>query len=833
MPEQIFERRSSFNAGEISPWLDPRIDQEKYHLGCRELTNMRPTIYGGAFSRPGTVYLGEAGDMTGRVRLIGFEFEAGTSYILEFSDNLLRVWETGAAPALVEDPDNPGNPLEISTPWPEEILLGLQFCQLNDLLFVTHPSKPPRVIARYAGDDWRIVLFNPDWPAVLPENDRKLTLAVTSNHTTPAAWSSATTYDVGDEVTHESRQYACRLEDCVGIEPGDHKNWKRWWRRVKAATLGIGRRITLTASKDLFETDHAGTKWVLVYRRTNLKESLDIAAASAGDTTTGIYCLGPWSASLLAENTGTAPWNVEVTVQRSFDNDNWEVYKTISGGIANVQQILSGNEPEPCFLRLKLSTKGGAGSVPTNYKAELEVADRDQHAIVKIKSVTSATVAVGIAEFPAPSTTDTEYWHEPAWSHVRGFPRAITIHNSRLWFGGTSYQPTTVWGTGLDRFETFRIGDAADLGKEFQLQSDEANAIQWLCSQDALIIGTAGAEWFYGQRIGEDLPKIRRNTSFGSARIQARVVNESIVYVQRSQRRVREFAWNAQTDSFQSVDLTMLAEHFGDEKFLGITIQRNPETVVWIVTNLGSLIGMTYERQQNVAGWFRYETEGLVESIAVVPGTGEEDEVWISTRRNIDGNVVRYVERFQPEQLQTLKTGDQADLVCSDAALIYDSTATDTITGLDHLEGETVAVLADGAPHPDCEVSGGEITLQYEASTVVVGLPFTATLEPTYLETSDPGTITKAFHKRILSAHIEFWKSLGVEVSGDAGTNWHPIEFRQVDDYMDQAPPLFSGIKTEHVEAGSERQASVILRQTQPLPLNVLSLTMRFTMGTA
>jgi len=184
MPEEFFERRTAFNAGEISPWLDPRIDQEKYHLGCRQMRNMRPTVYGGAFKRPGTTYLGEARIHTGTVRLLSFQYEVGKVFVLELTDERMRIWETGATPALVEDPDSPGDPLVVTTPWAEDELNALQVAQLNDLLFVVHPDHQPRVIARYEDDDWRVVKYNPDWPALLAENDTVTTLAATANNAT-------------------------------------------------------------------------------------------------------------------------------------------------------------------------------------------------------------------------------------------------------------------------------------------------------------------------------------------------------------------------------------------------------------------------------------------------------------------------------------------------------------------------------------------------------------------------------------------------------------------------------------------------------------------------
>jgi hypothetical protein len=837
MHEEQFERRTAFNAGEISPWLDPRVDQDKYHLGCRQLRNVRPTVYGGAFKRPGTVYLGPARfDNGGPGRLLAFQYEVGKTFVLELAELSMRIWTTGTTPALVMDPNNLSVPLEVQTPWSADQLNALQVCQLNDLLFVTHPDHQPREIRRYEDNDWRVVSYNPDWPALLPMNDKTVTLQCTEFNTTATAWVSATIYSAGAEVTRAGEDYACRHNKCRNIEPGKHKNWKKWWRvKDSTNTLGIGRRIVMSASDSVFSQGHEGTKWVLTWRRGDdaadtLKMTLEIAGGIVGKVTPSIYCLGGWSASTLADNSGTGAWDVEVTLQRSEDNNRWTTYKVIDGGKAEVQSLITGNEDEPCFLRLKLTQR--VGTFPAKYKAVLQVSEPNQHGIVRVTGYVSPTSVVGILEFPVPNSNTTKYWQEPAWSDVRGFPQAITRHEGRLWFGGTRYQSTKFWATATDRFETFRIGERSDLGKEFQVSSDEANAIMWMVSHDGLVIGTKGAEWFYGERIGEDLPKLRNSTSYGSAPSQARVVNETVIFFQRSQRKLRELAWDG--SRFACQDLTLLAEHFGDAKFLEIAVQRNPETVVWIITTQGDLIGMTYERGQNVTGWFRYQTEGKFESVCLVEGPGEEDEIWVSVLRSIDTQPRRFIERFQPDLVRNIKESAQADLIYSDAAVVQKTgTGVRVMTGLGHLDGAVVSILADGAPHPDQLVEFGQVTLQWDARTIIAGLPFSAYVEPTYLETSDPGSITKAFKKRITKAYIEFWQSLGCEISADAGKTWEPLEFRNIADRMDQAPPLWSGIKELSVTAGTERQASIILRSAQPLPMNILSLTLRFVMGTA
>lgn len=823
MPE-IIDRRISFNAGEISPWLDPRVDLDKYRMGCRRCRNMRPTPYGGVMRRAGTRYLGAAKTAATPVRLVPFEYASGSTYILELSAQKLRVWKPGATPALVLDG---GLPFEETTPWAAADLNALQFCQQNDVLFVAHPDYAPMVIARYAEADWRCVKFAAAWPATLPKNDTETTLTLTGSSFSAAAWSSGTTYDAGDKVTRSGTTYVSLLDRNKAIEPRVHKDWQRWWKVSNtSATFGIGARVTVTASKALFDVDHVGSKWVLEWKRDELKKVLHVEDASVNDVTGSLYVLGEWSAALAADNTGSDSWDVAVVVQRSFDNLTWETYQSISGSKATVQALLSGSEEEPCFLRLKLTAKNGV--VPTQYTAELNAANASQHGIIRLVKYTSSTVMLGVVEFPALNGDATENWYEAAWSGQRGFPRAVTLHEGRLIFGGTTHQPTTFWGSAVDRYEDFRVAAGEDRAISYDLQSDDANAIQWLVSQDMLVIGTAGSEWVFGRKSGEAVPRLRRNTNFGSAAIQARAINEAVVFIQRSRRKVREFAWAFERDGYACNDLTMLAEHFGDAEMLAMSVQRNPDTVVWIVTGEGDLLCMTYERGQNVVGWSRHSTAGTFESVAVVEGAGEEDEVWVCVVREIDGATVRYIERIQPDIIRSLKDDDQASLVYVDCAKVRTGTAATSITGLSHLEGETVSVLADGAPHPDVVVDSGAITLAWAASTVVVGLAFESILEPTYFETGDPGTVSKAGKKRITRALIEVWKSLGMEVTGDESEGFSPIEFRRLADPTDQAPPLYTGILHEPVNGSSDRQRSLIVRQRQPLPLNIMSVHVRY-----
>jgi len=161
------------------------------------------------------------------------------------------------------------------------------------------------------------------------------------------------------------------------------------------------------------------------------------------------------------------------------------------------------------------------------------------------------------------------------------------------------------------------------------------------------------------------------------------------------------------TDGLLGIDLTILADHIPSGGLTDMVWQQEPELIVWFVHSDGRLVGLTYDRANAAIGWHDHSIggSGVVESITAIP-SGAEDQVYMSVKRTIDGSTVRHVEFLKP-----IEFGDDvADAFYVDSGLTYDGSATTTITGLNHLEGETVTILADGASHPDKTVSGGSIT---------------------------------------------------------------------------------------------------------------------------
>jgi hypothetical protein len=268
----------------------------------------------------------------------------------------------------------------------------------------------------------------------------------------------------------------------------------------------------------------------------------------------------------------------------------------------------------------------------------------------------------------------------------------------------------------------------------YTLAADQVNAIRWLMPARALMVGTVGGEWRVSASSTDDpiTPtniSIKRQTTYGSANIQAVFVGHAVLYVQRSQRKLRELAYNLEIDGYVSPDMTLLSEHITSPGITNMAFQQEPDNILWLVRSDGALLSFTYNRGQEVMSWGRHITDGEIESVACIPGTNQ-DELWISVKRTINSVTKRYVEYMVDTDWGT----DQEDCFCVDSGLTYSGVATSTLSGLGHLEGKTVAVLANGAVHPSKTVESGQITLDYEVTKAHVGLAYTSKLQTMRLE---------------------------------------------------------------------------------------------------
>lgn len=454
----------------------------------------------------------------------------------------------------------------------------------------------------------------------------------------------------------------------------------------------------------------------------------------------------------------------------------------------------------------------------------------------KITAYTSATQVTADVKSTFGGTTASADWRLGVWSTTTGFPGAVAFFEDRLfWAGATSY-PQRLDGSKSGDYENMAPTDTAgtianDNAVSFTLNASDVNVIRWLADDEkGLLAGTVGGEWLVrpsaqSEALSPTNISAKRSTTYGSANVQPVRAGRATLFVQRLARKLRELAYVFEVDGFRAPDLTVLSEHVTLGGITEIAYQQEPQSIVWAVRADGILLGLTYEREQEVVGWHRHQIGGtfgsgaaVVESVAVIPSAdGTRHELWMIVKRTINGGTKRYVEYMT----KLYADGDaQADAFFVDSGLTYSGASTTTVTGAFHLEGQTVAILADGAAHPTKTVSGGAVTLDRSATKIHVGLAYNMDGAMLRLESGAADGTAQGKTKRIHRVVFRLHNTLGLKIGPDFD-NLTPVIFRSASDDTNAAVPLFSGDKIELWDGDYDRDGYICWRQDQPLPVTV------------
>ena len=465
--------------------------------------------------------------------------------------------------------------------------------------------------------------------------------------------------------------------------------------------------------------------------------------------------------------------------------------------------------------------------------------------ITNVASTTSCTVDI---ERTVSVTTAETDWRLGSWSATTGYPSTGAFFEQRLYAAGNTNQPQTFWASQTGDFEnhspdsdptagTYDGTVQDDDGLDFTISADNVNAIRWMSAgEDTLSIGTTGGEWIpssSGAVITPSDVAVKRQTTHVSAHIQPVRVDNIVLFVQRAKRKIREFGFTFESDGYQAFDMTRLAQHVTQSGIVEMDHAQEPDSQVWVVRTDGQLPSMTFRRQEDVVGWARHilgGTDVVVESVAVIPGSNgagqthdssQRDEVWLQVKRTINSATVRYVELLERDYEDDQNADDA---VYSDSCITYDGASTSTITGLNHLEGETVKLWADNAIQADKTVSSGSITLDVAASTVQIGLGFTHKLKTLKLgEGGNRSGTSVGRTKRINSATFVVLNSHTLKV-GPSASSLIDYDFREVSDAMDSGTPLYTGELEVEFEGNWGPDPRIFIESDDPAPFTLLAI---------
>lgn len=421
----------------------------------------------------------------------------------------------------------------------------------------------------------------------------------------------------------------------------------------------------------------------------------------------------------------------------------------------------------------------------------------------KIQMTTTTTLPTGL------SLTTDYYVIRVDATHIRFATSAVNA------YAGTAIAWTDD-GTGNHTItpQDSCTGDACAV--QYSLLSSKVNKIHWMSSDKVMTIGTAGAEYKVSASSLDDAItptniKAVKQSAYGSAAQMVINAKDSVLYLQRESRKLRELSYSLERDTYVSPDLTQLAEHVTESGIVDMAYQMEPYSILWAVRADGVLAGMTYARDNDTVAWHRHTTDGYFENVATIPGaTG--DELWVVTRRTINGATVRYIEVMQPFFDHNI---DVDDAFFVDAGTTYDGVATTTITGATWLEGETVSILADGVAQTPKVVTSGSFTIPTAASKITYGLPYTSVLQTMrYSGNGDMGTL-QGQPKRINKAIFRLENAVAFEYGHTTASMAEKTFTSPYDGDFELVLPL---------PTGTDREGYITVRSSEPYPFTIISI---------
>jgi len=432
-------------------------------------------------------------------------------------------------------------------------------------------------------------------------------------------------------------------------------------------------------------------------------------------------------------------------------------------------------------------------------------------------------------------------------------PCSVTFHHQRLTIGGTKDAPSSFYMSRTGDFESFRKSRPLqdDDPVEYMVSSNSVDDIHWMASFGSLFLGTSGAEYTAdssGAAITPSDVRINTQSYWGSKNLKPLIIGSAILHEQRLGSHVREIAYNWEIDGYAGNDLSLLAPELVEgHKIVQWAYQQSPGSNIWIVRDDGILLCLTYMREQNIYAWSKHTTKGRVISVCVLCGESE-DILWLVVARQVNGQEKYFLERMHL-RLQEDEEAEDSFYVDSgvvlENAISTNQTASTTVCGACHLIGETVSVLNVGSPEGEQIVgANGSVELQYAASgKVVVGLPYDSVISPLPVETdTQQAGSTTGMHRAYGKTTIRFHRSLGGQYAatkqGDLGREdfWEDAEYYDIPylpEYWGEPCKLFTGDIDVTLPSGQDTDTSIILKQSQPLPFRITSITTNVDFGEA
>lgn len=802
--------QTTFSRGELSPELGSRLDLEYFRAGLAECRNFISLKRGGIRRRGGTKFIAEVKTSSDGAYVIPFEFNAEQTYMLEFGDSYFRVYISSGRVGTVE----------VTTPYAIGEVPDISFVQSADTLYLAHPLYAPRKVERASDTSWSIsTLTFEDGPYLdINTTSTALTVNGTGNvvpNMTSLTLPSGTVAGSSDTL---NAYLAADGDLGTGWQPADENStWSYTFdsgtKVVDYYSIRVGPNPIEVPVSWTFE-GYNGSSWVV----------LDTRSEETG-----------WAAS-------------ETRHYQVITETAYEAFRFVFNGRET-------GATEYSFTAFRLKESGdtmtavtvtassvtgindGDGFQASDVERMIRIRDADGvwrwMRIVSRSSTTAITADIYGPALSNSSQTITQ-WALGAWSDVTGWPSQIAFFKDRLGFAATTEQPQEYWFSQTSDFDNHAISSplVASDAISARILSGRVNKIKWMAESEDLILGTSASIRQVGKAtstdpFGPENIDQKRAVRYGTNTISPLAVGSTILHWGRYGTDLREIVYDFNVNGLISQDLSIISDHLLSSPITAAAYQQYPVSIIWQQRTDGDLVGTTYEREQKVYGFHKHDIGGVIESIATV-GTSGYDETWMIVKRTINGATKRYIEILQNPFLNDA----QEDAWHLDCASLYDSTATNTVSGLSYLEGETVGIHGDGAYLGTATVTGGVVTLpnSLTASKILIGLPFTsrAKLLRPPVNAQDGASIGRKMRVDEIIVDVYETGSLkaGSDMSADDGTKLvdQIINYEETDN-TDAPIPLRTRTIRANIPMRWDADDQLVLEVDDTQPCTVLSVT--------
>lgn len=861
----------SFAAGEISPQLFSRLDLDKFQTGLALCQNCESTAQGPVQSRPGFQYILQAKNSDQPVFVFPFSYSTQQTFALEFGEKYLRFHTNGGTlltpsvpvngvtnglpglfsavghglspgkwvqlsemagmPALngrwfiVNSTPNAnqftltdlvGAPLdttslgtfggtgkvamvyEIDTPYAAVDLVNLHYVQSADVMTLVHYGYAPRELRRKGATNWSLDIIQFTSTLAPPQSNGAVPTAIDHTYMVVPILSSgpglpSVPTTCSNDITIPGRYNAVGWSSVAGAS--QYYVYKRVG--TEWGFLGIS-----SSSPSLIDDGHA------------VPDTSVPVFSAPGPTTTAVATpVAPFSTGVSVTPTGAGAVSYTYCVT-SLNADATEE-SIASAGVTVTND---------------LGTSGNYNTVrwPAVPGVTLYNVYRSLNGIYGFVGRAGSDCIFVDRNFSPDASTTPPIQLSP-FQGVDNYPRAVSYHQQRRVFAGTNNQPQTLWMTrsGTEKNLGYSFPSRDDDGISMRVVSREANTIRHIVPMGDLVLLTSGGEWqVSASDTGALTPSnvsVKPQGYTGASNVQPVVTNRTILFAQDRGGAIRELEFSWQQQGYQTQNVSILAPHLFDYHTVQqMAFVRSPLQSLWSIRDDGVLLGMTYVPEHEIRAWHQHTTDGTFESICAV-AEGDADVLYAVVRRVINNRTLRYIERRHTRRFDTA-----ADQFFVDSGISYSGAPATTFGGLQHLEGKTVSILADGGVSPPQVVVNGSVTIDAPASKVHIGLPYRARVQtlPLSVQTQAFG---QGMMKNINKVHVRVIASNGFT----AGPSFDKLRAYPTRLYETPGTPpaLVTGEVPITLASHWQRDGSICFEQAEPLSMTILGMALEVATG--